>query len=381
MDTALHPVTRRPETTLHVLSSTPSPTPQALAAVAVFRLSEAGRKASLLAGGDGRERQQVPVEVPIARLHLVHVDTEGRARLKLQPRYEVREHQRVVRIDAAPIYDVPPTIDALFQDAARNHELESVYHGQRAAVRAVRQDADDAWRLEVAQAFLSDATRRAIVHPSPTRRRCEIATDRGRVRFDATRDRGIAKDVPAEAFRRFQADLRARRSDAQRARAAHLEVHAQKRQVVGEWMAAHGTPDQRARVAAGVLPLDEGIEAMAADAFQAVAHLPRYEHDGVERLQAHLRAHPEYAAAVVSPSSLVVSSRTLPEATASQWAAVQQVQAAVPGARVLLRERMLAWAADPKAPKLRTVTIVALQKAGPVTLRREFIVPDAAPLR
>jgi hypothetical protein len=141
MDTALHPVTRRPETTLHVLSSTPAPTPQALAAVAVFRLSEAGRKASLLAGGDGRERQQVPVEVPIARLHLVHVDAEGRARLKLQPRYEVREHQRVVRIDAAPIYDVPPTIDALFQDAARNHELESVYQGQRAAIRAVRQDA------------------------------------------------------------------------------------------------------------------------------------------------------------------------------------------------------------------------------------------------
>ena len=42
-----------------------------------YRLSEAGRKASLLSGGNGRAEQRVKVAVPLTRLHLVHVDANG----------------------------------------------------------------------------------------------------------------------------------------------------------------------------------------------------------------------------------------------------------------------------------------------------------------
>ena len=102
--------------------------------MATYGLSEAGRKASLLSGGDGRARQQLSIQVPSARLHLVAVDPAGVARLKLQPRYELSDSDRVLRHDGPPVYDVPPTIDDLYRDAARNHELERLFFAQRQAL-------------------------------------------------------------------------------------------------------------------------------------------------------------------------------------------------------------------------------------------------------
>src|SRR5881398_721919 len=54
-----------------------------LAVTATYLLSEEGRKASLLTGGDGRAVQELMIEVPANRLHLVSVDSNGVARLKL----------------------------------------------------------------------------------------------------------------------------------------------------------------------------------------------------------------------------------------------------------------------------------------------------------
>src|SRR6185369_12863495 len=70
-----------------------------LAVTATYVLTEEGRKALLLAGGDGRAVQEMVVEVPSNRLHLVSVDANGVARLKLRPRYRVGDDQRVARID------------------------------------------------------------------------------------------------------------------------------------------------------------------------------------------------------------------------------------------------------------------------------------------
>ena len=84
------------------------------------------------------------------RLHLVKVDTQGRARLKLRPRFELNGDQRVIRIDALPTYDSPPTLDDLCREAGRKRDLE-------------RQHRD-----EIAEAVLKDPTRRPIRRPSPT---------------------------------------------------------------------------------------------------------------------------------------------------------------------------------------------------------------------
>lgn len=46
-------------------------------------------------------------------------------------------------------------------------------------------------------------------------------------------------------------------------------------------------------------------------------------------------------------------------------------------ARVYLRERVLSWRDDREAPWLRVVTVLGFLKRGPLTLRREFCVPES----
>src|SRR5262245_59599762 len=125
MDGANVSVLRRP-------TSGPESGSARLAVKAAYTLSEEGRKASLLMGGNGRAEQVLDLDVPANRLHLVTVDAEGNARLKLRPRYETRPDGRVVKIDAVPTYDHSPSIEDLFLAAARNHELERAYMAQRA---------------------------------------------------------------------------------------------------------------------------------------------------------------------------------------------------------------------------------------------------------
>src|SRR5712691_8826273 len=135
MDTAIISVPRRPE-----LVSEPLPLKadgaRKLTVEALYTLSENGRKASLLNGGNGRAVQELTLPVPANRLHLVTVDAEGVARLKLQPRYQLDGERGVVRFHGAPSYDARPDVDALSREAARNHQLEKTYDGERRAAKA-----------------------------------------------------------------------------------------------------------------------------------------------------------------------------------------------------------------------------------------------------
>src|SRR3954468_17009141 len=141
-----------------------------LAVKVTYVLTEEGRKASLLAGGDGRALQEMTVQVPSSRLHLVSVDANGVARLKLRPRYQIKEDQGVVRTDSPPEYDAPPSLEDLFHEAARNHQLESTYHDERRTSRSKRRDNTREARAEVAKSFMADPTRRALAHPAPTQK-------------------------------------------------------------------------------------------------------------------------------------------------------------------------------------------------------------------
>src|SRR3954469_13542481 len=170
---------------------TPAGAPAAtklLTVTATYLLSEDGRKASLLDGGDGKAVQQLSLQVPANRLHLVTVDAHGVARLKLRPQYRLDGDNGIVRVDAAPTYDSPPDIEELFREAARNHQLEQAYKAERHATKAKRREADQERRAAVAAAFLSDTTRRALTHPTPTPKRCLVDTDQGRMLFDANTD-------------------------------------------------------------------------------------------------------------------------------------------------------------------------------------------------
>jgi hypothetical protein len=371
MDTVASFAQRREELASSVTTATID-APRTLTVTATYFLSEEGRKASLLGGGDGRAMQELKINVPSNRLHLVSVDANGVARLKLRPRYEMDEQQHVVRLDASPTYDSPPDIEELFREATRNHQLERTYETERRSAKVKRREADAERRTELAKAFLADPAQRALVHPAPTPKRCWLGTANGRVVFDASTDVGAAHDVPVEAHRRFRADLRGRREQNLKTRAEQLALHDEKKAFIAEWLAANGTPDQQARQAAGVLPMEEAIEAITDQAFAVLANRPRYLHDGIERLQSHLRQLGAHADAVVRREDLFVTSLDAKGMSAAQWATVQQIQEALPGATVALRVHKLAWKRDLKIVLDPIFGVLVTQRIGPFTLRREY---------
>lgn len=345
---------------------------RALAVSATYLLSEDGRKASLLTGGDGKAVQQLTLQIPANRLHLVSVDANGLARLKLRPRYQLDGEQRVVRVDSAPVYDAPPDIEELFREAARNHQLERAYVTERQAARLKRREADQDRRMTVAKAFLTDSTQRALVHPAPTPRRCVVIASEGRIVFDANTDSSPAREVPPEAHRRFRADLRARRERNLEGRSAQLAHHEEKKRFAAEWIATHGTSEQQVRQIAGVLPIEAAVEAMTDHAFASLSERPRYAYDGVARLQAHIRQESQHSDAVVTRDELTVRSANVEKMTAAQWALVQECQALMSDAAVTLRAHHLTWKRDAKIPTLLQFGLLVTQKAGPFTLRREY---------
>ncbi len=383
MDAIAHAATGRLDSSLHTVATPASSiaveTVRTLPVTADFRLSEIGRKASLLNGGNGRAEQRLKIAVSLPRLHLVHVDANGVARLKLRPQFKMSPDQRVIKVKLAPVYDHPPTIDELFQDAARNHELERAYHAQRTTAQAAKRETLDEWRNQVALEFLGDPNRRAVVYPPPSKRRCQVMTDRGPVHFDAKRDMGVTRQVPLEAFRRFDNDVRIQHGRGADQRTRNLARHAQRQQMMHEWIGIHGSHDQRERLSAGVLPFKEFVDALAEVTFRPLSHLTPYQTNGAARMQEQLRQLPGHFDVVITPTDLTVVTRLLPTASAIQWSLVNEIRGVLPGAQVQLRERSLAWNHDPDAPKVRLVSVLVTARVGPVLLRREFQVPDSAP--
>jgi hypothetical protein len=344
--------------------------------IATYQLSEDGRKACLLSGGDGRAVQKITMDVPASRLHLVTVDAEGVARLKLRPHYRFDASQEVIRVDTPPTYDAPPTNEELLKEAARNHQLERAYVAERTASRTKRREAGRELRDRIAQQFLNDRTQRALVHPVPTPDRCYMGAPQGRVRFDVNSDEGPARQVPPEAHRRFRADLRARAERRQQERAAQLAVFEEKKRVAAEWIASRGTPEQQARHAAGLLPIAEVVDLMTDEIFRPLSRWPTYPLDGAERLQAHLRQFPEHANATLNVRDLAITVSDSQTASAEQWALVQQLRDALPGAIVTLRAHRLGWKGRDKAPTVMVFGARVKYKFGPFTLCREFAAPD-----
>lgn len=347
-----------------------------LTVTATYLLSEEGRKASLLDGGDGKAVQQLSLQVPANRLHLVSVDANGVARLKLRPRYQLDGENGIARIDAAPTYDAPPDVEELFREAARNHQLERAYTSERQAAKIKRREADQERRAEIAKAFLSDPTRRALVHPTPSPRRCVIETQEGRVFFEAETDVAPARDVPPEAHRRFRADLRGKRDQNLKTRAEQLAQHEEKKRFAATWIAEHGTPEQRTRQAAGVLPIEEAIDAMTDYAFAALSEHAEYVADGIARIQEAVNCASAGSEANVSATDVIVTSSNAETMSASQWATVGSIRGLVPDAMAVLRVHNVSWRKDRTVSVGPFFGVLVTQRVGPFTVRREFAVPS-----
>lgn len=202
-------------------------------------------------------------------------------------------------------------------------------------------------------------------------------TPKGRLRFDIDRDSGAAKDVPLEAYRRFRADERATKERRQAERAANLALHEIKKQFIAAWIAEHGSEEQKARQATGMLPLAEAVEALTDHVFSVLAAYPRYVHDGADRLMKVLPRELREKIGVIARADLQVDSEHALMATVEQFALVQRIQTAVPAATVVLRRhRIRLRRGDFTSPSVSAFGVLATQKAGPFVVRREFAVPQ-----
>lgn len=377
-DAVMDTVTRFVDRQAGSLSAATTPVTEAartLSATASYLLSEDGRKASLLSGGDGRSLQQITLQVPSHRLHLVSVDRQGVARLKLRPRFE-RDANGIVRIDTAPSYDAPPTVEDLYRAAARNHELESAYYTQRTELRTKRADDDRSRRQTVAEAFMADKGMRAAAHPPPTPKTCYVTTDRGGVLFDVSVDQGLAKDVPPEAHRRFRADQQAYREQVRQDQIAQAALHEEKKQFIAEWICANGTEEEKARHASGVLPMEEAIARISDQVFAAVNTRPVYVHDGAQRLQTFIRQVTGSADIVITPADVVARSAHAIMASAEEWAAIREIQERLPEAHAVLRHHLLLSRRHKGVPSIVIIGALVTVKHGPFVLRREYVVSD-----
>lgn len=192
--------------------------------------------------------------------------------------------------------------------------------------------------------------------------------------FDVATDQGRAKDVPPEAQRRFRADIRTKDERNRQDRASQLTLHEEKKRFIADWVTANGTDEQKARQAAGVLPMAEAIEGIADQAFAVTGRLPLYTRDGAERLQRALRESSELVDTVVGQPDVTVRSTNAVKATAAQWAAVQDLQRLVPDANVVLREHVLSSKRHQESASLTVFGVLMTKRHGPFVLRREYVV-------
>jgi hypothetical protein len=189
--------------------------------------------------------------------------------------------------------------------------------------------------------------------------------------FDAKTDLSPARDVPAEAHRRFQADLRGRREQNLKVRADQLALHEEKKEFAAGWIAAHGTSDQQARQAADVLPIEEAIDAMAEHAFSVVADRRRYVPDALSRLRVALANRGDNRTAI-SPTDMSINGGNAETMTAAQWTVVNEFRTLLPDATVVLRIHRISWKKDPNLPIAPAFGVLVTQRVGPFTVRREY---------
>jgi hypothetical protein len=343
-----------------------------LKAVAIYQLSEAGRKASLLAGGNGRMTQNVKIDVPVSRLHLVEVDEQGSACLKLRPKYVVDAAERIVCIDSIPLFDKPPSIDELFHEAARNHQLQRAYVSQRTLSRELEREK----RLALARSFLADPSQRALLHPPPEPQLCCLGgPDRRKVRFDGRRAEGIDRQVAVEAFRRYRADVRSATERKERWRLASQTNYEQKKVQIAGWLREHGTPEQLEQFLAGTLPMRQAVEAIADFAFAALGGLTVFSRNGAELLQSRLEALPQYSRTVLDERDLVVRSRVASQPSEDASALTHHVRSRVPDAQVNILLREFSWERN-RSVKATLQTVVVTLRLGALHLRREYLAVD-----
>lgn len=226
-----------------------------------FRLSDDGRKRSLLADGDGDRDQAIWQEPDDKDLHLFGIsdDTEdGSACVSLDLRRVSIEPNTSKLFDADFTFEISkkrwdlcwhvvPTWRQLIQVATEVRDLEDAAAREKAAVReAERQKADE-------------AEARFMATPSARAEKIEASY----ATIDGFEFSILFDDAGKEAKRRAEQDLE--------------QMKETNRAALGSWIRSFGNDNQRKRVELNLLPWQEAYDAMDAYLYQRLDGFAPYE--------------------------------------------------------------------------------------------------------
>lgn len=107
-------------------------------------------------------------------------------------------------------------------------------------------------------------------------------------------------------------------------------------------------------------------------AFAVLADRPRYVPDGPARLQGSLRQRPQCATVVITRDDVIVTSADAETMSAAQWTVVNELQALLPKATIVIRVHKVTWKCDTETGLPPVFGILVTQRVGPFTLRREY---------
>lgn len=261
-----------------------------------YKLSPAGQRASLIAGGDGRAVQSVDIEATPELLALANVDRDGKASISLTTEGVLRDDRPVFGrlgraryeqspFEAAIAFDSPPA--DLGQWIIENHARAQV---EKARVRAELEM--EAAAAEKQRRQEAEAAVRAFLDGSRFR---SATIEEGRVRLYTNDDRtGITEslsssDFAAELLPQLQAkadqiaaEVKARKAAAEEAVKREIE---EERAAVAAWVQEHGSERLKKCAEAGMLDNCIGVyraERLAKEIGpNARWDSDRYEDDGV----------------------------------------------------------------------------------------------------
>lgn len=330
-----------------------------------YQLDEKGRKASLLAGGNGKAQQFIDVEVTAELLVLVHVDDDGTAAYNLSPEvcYPVVRNRYSVPLSAPEAAAEVLRIAAEKQAKAEQDALKDAE--KKAAEEKMHAEQDTRW-LALAQRFI-------VGDPEVKRTGLVFECQLNNIYPWNAATTGLIAQIDTETNRRgkIQADAEAVK------RAAEEKVSAERNAKIDAarlaWLRQHGTVNQVERFEADVLSENELFEAIRAVVLpEKLGEAEAYQiHHSVD-----VEHNDDCGEDSVKWEVEDGSSCTL---TATQWACLKSVRAAaagIPDAVVDVRKHVAILACNCPDPFWLTARVCVTLTDLDIEVQRQYALDD-----
>lgn len=320
-----------------------------------YKLSQIGQKASLLAGGDGRNQQTIFAEVPEDKLEFCKVQSNGNLTdCYLQSRQELKNPNGTLYLGCASI-----------------HEFDSPLTPQQALEFYLAQkDKEEAQQEKIAahnKQLYNQAARRFLENPEARAEAFE--QDFTRVKIDDPELGLIWLDqtgVVELANLRRQADLQQKTLKETQEQTEKWREELEKAEFIALWVTNNGNTNQKERLAANLLPDEEIIEIVKTVTFAPLDGFPEYE----KILFADVQQNCDEFCESNYINCEVVNARY---ASRDEWQLLQQMKSLLPAASFTLRTHT-SKCENCETGMVKRNDIYAEIKVGPFTFNKEFSV-------